>query len=199
MRTEPSLELLTLFLRGRLDPSAMDDIRAHLATNCRKCEAEMRWAKTVLDAARNDPAETPPESILAAGRRIFADYERRRSERNPRILHALLMFDSVWIPIPAGARAPASGQRRLLFSAEPYEIDLEISRIRRGAFDLLGQLSPTDRLRASEMVTLQRQGRRTTTVDERGLFAFDAVAPGLATLTINLGDKAIRLAHVRIG
>jgi len=199
MRTEPSLELLTLFVRGRLDQATMDEIKSHLATNCKKCEAQMQWAKTILEAAGNDPSEAPPENMLAAGRRIFADYERRRNETNSRIFHAILMFDSAWIPLPAGARAPASGQRRLLFAAEPYEIDLEISRIHRGSFDLLGQVLPADRLPLSCRATLQQRGRKTAPLDTRGLFAFDAVAPGIAGLTFHLGEQTIKLSRVRIG
>jgi hypothetical protein len=159
----------------------------------------MQWAKTILEAAGNDPSEVPPESMLAVGRRIFADHERRRNETNSHILHAILMFDSAWVPLPAGARAPASGQRRLLFAAEPFEIDLEISRIHRGSYGLLGQVLPTDRLPSSCRATLRQRGRKTASLDTRGLFAFDAVAPGIVGLSFHLGEQEIKLSRVRIG
>lgn len=199
MHSEPSLELLILYLRGRLDQVTAREVESHLKTNCRKCEAQMQWAKTILEAAGNDPSEAPPEGVLAVGRRVFADFERRRTESNSRILHAILMFDSAWVPLLAGARAPASGQRRLLFAAEPYEIDIEISRIHRGSFGLLGQVLPADRLPPSCWATLQQRGRKTTPLDPNGLFAFESVAPGTVGLTFRVGKQTIMLSRVRIG
>jgi hypothetical protein len=199
MRREPTAEELILFVRQRLDTASTEKIMTHLATGCKACSSQVEWARTVLEAANQDPAEDLPEVIRGAAQRIYDDHLRRRKERDPRISHAILMFDSAWVPLPAGARAPASGQRRLVFSAEPYEVDLEISRIRRGAFSVLGQVLPTEHLPPCSEATLQRRGRRTIPLDAQGLFAFESVAPGIVGLMFQLGSQTIRLSRVRIG
>lgn len=199
MTFEPTVEQLILYMRDRLEPDLHEQIQRHLAGGCLACQAQLRWLTPLVDAAQSGPPEPLPAVMRAAAQRIFADHRRRAAETNRSILHAILTFDSAWIPLPAGARAPASGQRRLLFAAEPYEVDLEITRMRRGSFDLLGQILPSRGLPPASQVTLQRRGRRVSELDNRGLFTFDAVAPGVVGLTFHLGDQIVKLSGVRIG
>lgn len=198
MTQEPTTEQLALYARGRLEPSLSESIAAHLSTGCQACERQLAWVRSILSAIDADPAEELPEALKTAANRIFADHNRGRAERNRNIFHAILTFDSAWIPAPASVRAPAFGQRRMLFHAGPFEIDLEVTRMRRGAFDLLGQIMPLERVPALSEVTVRQRGTRASAVDERGFFAFRAVEPGVVGLTFKLGRHTVKLSQVRI-
>jgi hypothetical protein len=198
MTHEPNTEQLALYARDRLEPALKETITAHLSTGCQACERQLTWVQSILDAINADPAEELPEALKTAANRIFADHNRGRAERNRSILHAILTFDSAWIPVPVGVRAPAFGQRRLLFHAGPFEIDLEVTRMRRGAFDLLGQVMPVECIPASSEVTVRQRGTRASSVDERGFFSFHSVEPGVVGLTFKLGRRTVKLSQVRI-
>lgn len=199
MPFEPTVEQLILYTRKRLAQELHERIAAHLAGGCDACQSQLRWIAPIIAAAGAAELEPLPEVFRTAAHRIYADHRRRLTETKPGILHAILTFDSAWIPLPAGARAPASGQRRLLFAAEPFEIDLEITRMRRGSFDILGQILPSREIPPSSRVTLQHGGRRVAPLDERGLFTFDAVAPGVAGLIFEVGAQRVKLSGVRVG
>ncbi len=198
MTHEPSTEQLAMYARDKAEPELKAWISAHLATGCRACHRQLEWVRSVLEAHANDPAEELPDVLRAAADRIFADYTRGRLERKRGILHAIMVFDSEWIPLPVGVRSPAFGQRRLLFHAHPYEIDLEITRMRRGTLDVLGQVSPSDRLPTSSEVSVRHRGLRVTGLDDRGFFSFSAMSPGVVGLTFKLGNQTIKLSQVRI-
>jgi hypothetical protein len=188
-----------MYARGRLDKEVQETIAAHLATGCPACERQLTWVRSILTAIDSDPAEELPEVLKTAANRIFTDHTRGRAERNRSVLHAILTFDSAWIPAPIGVRAPAFGQRRLYFHAGHFEIDLEITRMRRGAFDLLGQILPLERIPARSEVTVRQRGVRASGVDDRGFFSFHSVEPGVVGLTFNLGRHKVKLSQVRIG
>lgn len=198
MTQEPTTEQLALYARGRLDNEGQESVAAHLATGCPACERQLTWVRSIFAAIDADPAEELPEVLTTAANRIFADHNRGRAERNRSILHAILTFDSAWIPAPVGVRAPAFGQRRLYFHAGQFEIDLEVTRMRRGAFDLLGQILPLERVPARSEVTVRQRGSRASAVDDRGFFSFHSVEPGVVGLTFKLGRHTVKLSQVRI-
>lgn len=198
MTNEPSTEQLALYARGRVDPTLKAAIESHLASGCAACARQLSWAQSIVSALAADPSEELPDALKTAANRIFADHNRGRAERRRGMLHAILTFDSAWVPAAVGVRAPAFGQRRLLFHAGPFEIDLEITRMRRGVFDVLGQIIPADRLPASATVTFRQRGTRASVVDERGFFTLESVEPGVIGLTFALGAYTVKLSQVRI-
>lgn len=199
MNAEPALDELILFLRNQLEPSMRKKIQGHLDEGCARCETEIKWLRRVISTAGADPQGVPPAGLQELTRRVFHDFQRRMAESDPSILHGILVFDSTWVAVPEGARAPVSGQRRYLFSAPPFEIDMEVSRLHRGAYDLIGQIIPSDQVPPATEASLVSRPARSTRLDPQGVFSFEKIAPGTLDLALRLGERTIRLSQIRIG
>src|SRR5262245_5891057 len=101
-----SFARLVDLVEGRLAPKDESQLRAQIVDD-ERAAADVRWLERVIAAMRRDTVqdETPPEEVVARAVGLFRP--RSRSERlNPlQRLQAMLDFDSLLAPQPAGLRS----------------------------------------------------------------------------------------------
>lgn len=176
-----------------------DKISEHLDAGCDRCEEELQWIRDVVGALSDDPSEIHPDTLKIAADRIFRDYQRRKDETDVSVVHGILVYDSSWVPVPAGVRSPGLGQRRLLYTADPFQIDLEVSPVHHGRFDVLGQVLSDELLPPESSVALHVRPLVHRPLDTTGMFRFDSIAPGLKRMTVSVGGRTVELSHIHIG
>lgn len=80
----------------RLDSTAEARVRAHLATGCPQCEADLAWLHRVLGAARAGALAEPPAEAVAQAKQLYRS--RSRASR----LKPLAAWPSLrWVPAVA--------------------------------------------------------------------------------------------------
>lgn len=119
---------------------------------------------------------------------IFDNYQKSRSRRDDRNAH--LYYDSRAIPLPAGVRPSLMSERRLKYSAGKMTLELSVTPVFPGRFELTGRF---DGVARDHVVKTRLKGRRTlrAETDEFGFFTFSSIDPGIYSLHCKMGDDEI--------
>ena len=141
-----------------------------------------------LVQAQSRPAPAP---LLARAARLASERPRQDAAGLVRRLLAQLSFDSRLTPAYAGMRAEGAAVHRLLYSAEGYEIDLQIVPSDERV-SLRGELSaPNGSVPAAQVRLVAGQQVFATTLDRYGQFALSDLEPGADQLEIQVGETRI--------
>ncbi len=199
----PTFETLLDFLENRLPKAMGDQVTAHLALPCTACQGEIESLRDVLRLFRNERLSEPPPTALQRALRLFRRfYERSSADERPH-LFARLLFDDLLVPAAAAIRG-IGNERQLLYGAEDFDIDLQIAdEGNQGSLRLLGQVMPL----TNDLAQVQRGVVRllreddvaiSTTADELGTFAFEALTPGDYELWLDLPQAKIWVPHLTL-
>jgi hypothetical protein len=105
-------------------PSVKQQMEEHLA-NCKQCTTEfLRWQR-IRQLGAGEESYQPPEETVRIVKAAFAGSQFAAQRRGARGALAVL-FDSFLQPALAGVRSAGSASRRMLYGADPYQIDLQI-------------------------------------------------------------------------
>ncbi|HYL13634.1 MAG TPA: hypothetical protein VEV41_11395 [Terriglobales bacterium] len=107
-----------------VSPSQKVAMEKHL-DDCKSCAREfLRWLR-IRQSAASEASYQPPEDAVRIAKAAFAGSEWARKAK-PETGVLQLLFDSFLQPALAGVRSAGTGTRRMLYGADPFQIDLQI-------------------------------------------------------------------------
>ena len=118
----------TDFVRNLTPSARREEMQRHLDEGCRECTATVQFLQRVVAAA---PKTAVPPQLVSAAKEVFVRQpagERRQPWLDFPKLIARIVYNSMLDPLPAGARATASGAVHLMYEAGPYSVDLRLER-----------------------------------------------------------------------
>lgn len=200
MSNEPALTFddLADLAEGRLAPPAAAAVRQRAAAHPWTSERLAALERTI-GLMRADKGYDAPGHVVQRALRLMRPPAAARGATSGslRRLVGRVRFDSAQAPMAAGLRAAGEGPRRLLFSAEPYEVDLLISPA-AGRWRLSGQLiGPDEPGGAAELAG--SAGILTTPLNELSEFTLPPVEPGRYTLVVRQPATLIIAAEIDLG
>jgi hypothetical protein len=128
------------FVRGLSPPGEREGMRAHLDAGCTQCRETVEWLSEMVQIANSDSGESPSDDVVARAVAIFAAAEPRDWIERLQEIAAELIFDSSRDLQPAGVRAVASQNLRLVYRAGDYSLDLMFEPA-DSSFDIIGQVT----------------------------------------------------------
>jgi hypothetical protein len=166
--THYSTEQWIDFVNGASAPSAKQDMQKHLDTGCKRCkEMVATWERVHRFAAQDSQFQPPADTV----RVVKAAFGNAGFEPKPGLagIVAEVIFDSFRTPVVAGARSAGMQSRQMLFSANPFQIDVNIeAKPGETRLSVTGQLMDTsqpDSIARGIPVTLSnRRGQTIQTV-----------------------------------
>jgi len=106
-------------------PSRRLAMEKHLEGGCKRCaKAVSRWER-VRQAATAEGSYQPPQGAVQIAKAAFAGSEWARERKAAGGLIEVL-FDSFLQPALEGVRSAGAGTRRMLYRADPFQVDLQI-------------------------------------------------------------------------
>jgi hypothetical protein len=156
------------FVTGTKSQSARQEMQKHLDTGCKLCSQTVAVWQKVQRSATDETRFAPPADIVRMAKAAFANAGDRPKTGMAGIL-ADLVFDSFQTYAIAGARSTGMQTRQMLFSANPFQIDLNIeAKPGESRLSVTGQLMDTsqpDSVGRGVPVTLSnRRGQTIQTV-----------------------------------
>ncbi len=166
--THYSTEQWIDFVNGASVHSAQQDMQKHLDAGCKRCKGMVAtWEKVHRSAAQEARFEPPADWV----RVVKAAFGNAGFESKPGFagIIAQVIFDSFRTPAVAGARSAGMQSRQMLFSANPFQIDVNIeAKPGETRLSVTGQLMDTsqpDSIARGIPVTLSnRRGQTVQTV-----------------------------------
>lgn len=200
----PGFEKLIDYLDGQIADAEADFVKKHLE-GCERCAAVGQWYEKVRVIAAGDEMIEPPSWIARRAIRLF---ENRRSQSGIKEklgrLVASLIFDSQAQAAVVGVRSTETMNRQLLYEADNYSIDVQISLSEEPRAGLVGQILRKDDLQFESVsripLDLIREGEtvRSTLTSETGEFSINEVDFGEYDLRIDLVDVSITVAGLPV-
>jgi hypothetical protein len=190
----PFAEVVDL-VEGRLSVAAQAQAQAHTA-GCARCAAQFTWLARVLALMRTDEADDPPAHVIARAEDLF---RMRRAldpvgvrQRRPAALH----FDSWRTGPPSGVRGGTRRARQLLFNAEEFAVDIQISQFGE-EWAVAGQVLGPEQ---SGQVTLHDASSTLHGVlNELSEFKLSPVSPGTYTLIVQMSTVDVEISGLEVG
>jgi hypothetical protein len=143
-------------------------------------------------------SQAVPARLVARASRLAIDRPRESATARIRRLLAQLAFDSRLTPAYAGMRSEGATSHRLLYSAEGYEIDLQILP-GDDKVALRGELSaPNGGVPSGQIQLVRGEEAISASLDDGGQFALSDLEPGAYLLEIQLHDTRIELPNLII-
>src|SRR5262252_6533218 len=138
----PNFERLVDFVDKRLEEREAARVAAHLASGCGICGQTTSWYEQVRETVESDDSVAPPSWVFKRALRVFDAPQRKGLRLTERIGHAIasLVFDSFARPALVGVRSTETTNRQLLYRANDYNVDLQISGLEHSSADLMGQI-----------------------------------------------------------
>ncbi len=200
----PIFEKLIDYLDGQIASAEAGFVKTHLE-GCERCAAVGQWYEKVRTIAASDDMIEPPSWVARRAIRLF---ETRRSQSGLKEklgrLVASLIFDSQAQPAVAGVRSTETMNRQLLYEADNYSIDVQISLSEEPRAGLVGQILRKDDTEFESVsripLDLIREGEtvRSTLTSETGEFSINEVDFGEYDLRIDLVDVSITVAGLPV-
>ena len=184
------------YVENRLDVTAAEKIRAHLATGCRRCATELTIQTRMLAALQADQMPATPDTVLE---RAFALFEAR--ERKPSLLEriaAALIFDSRLQPALVGVRTMGDASFKLLFEAGETTIGLLCAQ-NSDRWQIAGQiLTETPPELGWQVSAVSEQQEQQTGADSLGEFQLRDLEPGVYDLSLRTLHREILLMNIEL-
>jgi hypothetical protein len=113
------------FANQVIPPSHKRAMEEHLQGGCERCAQELsRWQR-VRQLVAAEANYQPPQEVVRMAKAAFAGSTWARG-RKPASGVMEILFDSFLQPALQGVRSGGSSSRRMLYRAEPFEVDLQI-------------------------------------------------------------------------
>jgi hypothetical protein len=156
------------FVNGAGLQSAHQEMQKHLDSGCQRCQERVTIWRKVRRSASLEATFQPPADAVRVAKAAFgnAGFESKPTAIG---IIAEMIFDSFRNPMVAGARSAAMQSRQMLFSATPFQIDVNIeAKPGESRLSITGQLMDTsqpDSIARGIPVTLSnRRGQTIQTV-----------------------------------
>lgn len=178
LTTEQLLDLI----ENRLPPAEEAAVRARLAVDP-AAQAELQSLAELINLMRDDDSVDAPEYVIARAVRLIRPIAPAPAPNLFRRIVATLLRDSRQMPLAAGLRAAQTTPRSLAYSADEYELDVQIMS-RAGFWQVRGQIFGAD---LAGVVTLANADQSVQApINELGEFDMPPVAEGVYTLRVAL-------------
>jgi hypothetical protein len=156
------------FVNATILQPAQQEMQKHLDSGCERCKERVAiWRKVQCCAVLDTKFEPPADAV----RVVKAAFGNAGFETKPGLagIIAEVIFDSFRTPVVAGARSAGMQSRQMLFSATPFQIDVNIeAKPGETRLSVTGQLMDTsqpDSIGKGIPVTLSnRRGQTIQTV-----------------------------------
>ncbi len=200
----PGFEKLIDYLDGKIIAAEIVFVKTHLE-GCEQCAAVAEWYEKVTAIAAGDDMIEPPSWVARRAIRLFSK-RRSQSSLKEKIgrLVASLIFDSQAQPQVAGIRSTETMNRQLLYEADDYSIDVQISLSEEPRAGLVGQILRKDDTQFESVsripLDLIREGEtvRSTLTSETGEFSINEIDFGEYDLRIDLVEVSITVAGLPV-
>ena len=123
-----------------LSPSQKLALERHLESGCERCtKAISRWRRVRRMAGAEVSYQPPTEAVRIAKAAFFASPWAGVRKEAGGVIEVL--FDSFLQPVLQGVRSAGAGTRRMLYRADPFQVDLQIEApVGGGSVVVTGQL-----------------------------------------------------------
>jgi hypothetical protein len=193
-----SFTALADWVDGRLPGERAAEVAHLVAAADAEVQGSVRWLRRYTATAAAVPMHAPPPIVRQQLRRHFADWAAARAvlDRKPRVLSAVLIFDSRRDLALAGVRGGDLDDEtiHLAYSTEAGDLVLDLVRTGPGLRRLDGQvLVPADTAARVFEATIEGPGfaLRTVDGDETGSFAIEGVPESATRLRASNGEITI--------
>jgi len=120
LTTEEGIDLVNQVL----SPSQKLALERHLECGCERCMRTIsRWHR-VRRIAAAEASHQPPNEAVRIAKAAFAGSPWVRVRKSSGVIEVL--FDSFFQPALEGVRSVGAGTRRMLYRADPFQVDLQI-------------------------------------------------------------------------
>jgi len=134
LTTEEGIDLVNQVL----SPSERLEVERHLECGCERClKTISRWRR-VRRMAATEASHQPPSEAVRIAKAAFAGSPWARVRKVSGVIEVL--FDSFLQPALEGVRSAGAGTRRMLYRADPFQVDLQIEAQVGGIVVVTGQL-----------------------------------------------------------
>jgi len=134
LTTEEGIDLVNQVL----SPSERLEMERHLECGCERClKTISRWRR-VRRMAATEASHQPPNEAVRIAKAAFAGSPWARVRKVSGVIEVL--FDSFLQPALEGVRSAGAGTRRMLYRADPFQVDLQIEAQVGGIVVVTGQL-----------------------------------------------------------
>jgi len=134
LTTEEGIDLVNQVL----SPSERLEMERHLECGCERClKTISRWRR-VRRMAATEASHQPPNEAVRIAKAAFAGSPWARVRKVSGVIEVL--FDSFLQPALEGVRSAGAGTRRMLYRADPFQVDLQIEAQVGGSVVVTGQL-----------------------------------------------------------
>lgn len=203
----PNFERLVDFVDNRLEERDAAHVAAHLASGCGVCGETTTWYERVRHTVESDDSVAPPSWVFKRAVRIFDAPQRKGLRLTERIGHAIasLVFDSFARPALVGVRSTETANRQLLYRADDYSIDLQISGLEHSRADLMGQILKEHGEGFDTVCGLKLELAREDDVtipavtNEIGEFKLTGLGQGVYQLRVALSEGSITVPNIPVG
>jgi hypothetical protein len=203
--TCPGFEQLIDYLDGRLERSGVESVAAHLARDCRPCDADRAWYQQVRMVAASDDSIEPPPWVLRRAIRLFNTQPVRPGigVQVGRVV-ASLVFDSLSRPALDGVRSGGAECRQLLYRAVDYSIDVQVAVSDQMKVGLTGQILREGELMFESVSGLQLDLTRndgtihSAVTNERGEFTIPSIEFGSYDLRVDVDEGSITIVGLPV-
>ena len=134
LTTEEGIDLVNQVLSR----SERLEMERHLECGCERClKTISRWRR-VRRMAATEASHQPPSEAVRIAKAAFAGSPWARVRKVSGVIEVL--FDSFLQPALEGVRSAGAGTRRMLYRADPFQVDLQIEAQVGGSVVVTGQL-----------------------------------------------------------
>lgn len=127
LTTEEGIDLVNQVL----SPSERLAMERHLECGCQRCMKTISRWRRVRRMAAAEASHQPPSETVRIAKAAFAGSPWARVRKASGVIEVL--FDSFLHPALEGVRSAGAGTRRMLYRADPFQVDLQIEASVGGA------------------------------------------------------------------
>lgn len=192
--TNLTIEQLIDLAEGRLPPSEAAELRARIAED-QAATAELHAFEELINLMRDDDSVDAPEHVVARALRLMRPPSSALRSDVVRRIIATLLGDSWQTPLAFGLRSDQTMPRSMTYTAEEYDLDLQITP-RIGRWHLRGQVLGPE---TSGSVTLSGVDvSHSVPINELGEFSLPLIDAGVYSLLIALETCEIVIERLEL-
>jgi hypothetical protein len=134
LTTEEGIDLVNQVL----SPGQRLALERHLECGCERCMKTISRWRRIRRMAAAEASHQPPNEAVRIAKAAFAGSPWARVRKVSGVIEVL--FDSSLQPALEGVRSAGAGTRRMLYRADPFQVDLQIEAQGGGSVVVTGQL-----------------------------------------------------------
>jgi hypothetical protein len=193
-----SEEIWVDFARGTVPAGTGQELKRHLATQCRGCHSALELWQRVVNFGLQERWRTPPENLVHL---VKTEFTLKHAEETESPMIATLLFDSTAQPFPVGLRSGSASTRQVVYEAEGLTVDMRFERHhQRNLISASGQVldkeSPLDWLGNAAVVLWTNEGRMVSKTETNHCGEFQLEFPPQDQLRLSVitqGRKTLRI------